>query len=183
MSASGKRRWAPAHPLAAVIVALLVVLLGLDLWGGLRRLQASRLLRQVEELTLAVAAQRVSANHLQKNLENLERAAELDPLLVGVPLAQGGQYLLLGRTGEAVEAYHRALDLEPRPEIYLNLGRAHMQAGREVPGRQAVKKAVTLDWHLQKEIPRFWLRDEGVAPGANRREPGTRRPQAPNRGG
>ncbi len=118
-----------------------------------RRL-ASRLLARVEAISLQlVAAGQAPRQILQRNLRDLRRAEELDPVESGIPLALGSQYLLLSRPQAAEQAYLDALAVEPRPEIYLNLGKAQMLAGQEAEARESFDKAVVLDWHFEEQIP------------------------------
>src|SRR6185369_5697437 len=70
------------------------------------RMQAGRLLAQVETLTMVAARQgKAPRGLLQANLEALRRAAILDPVEVGIPIARGSQHLLFGSTDAAIEAY------------------------------------------------------------------------------
>jgi Flp pilus assembly protein TadD len=137
---------------------LVVLVLAAALLGQLRhtisRLGASRALNQVElRSKAAIAAGRSSRILFAENLQILRRAAELDPLEVGVPIARGTQHLLLGSAGAAEEAYLDALRLEPRPEIYLNLGRAQLLARNPEAARKSFGTAVTLDPQLDEFIP------------------------------
>jgi hypothetical protein len=110
------------------------------------RILASRLLRRVEVTTIAAAGSgRLSPQLVASNLEALRRAAALDPADAGIPLARGGLYQLLERPEPALAAYREALALEPRPEIYLNLGKAYAMAGREAEARRAFEITRRLD--------------------------------------
>jgi len=137
--------------------ALLVAVLALALAGqAVRwrdRMTASRLLSNVEALTLAVASGQVPPQALASNLEALRRAAPLDPLQVGIPIARGSQYYLLGRPEPAEQAYAEALRLEPRPEGYLGLGRAQWLAGRREEALRSFGLAIRLDPLLAPELP------------------------------
>ena len=118
------------------------------------RTTASRLLAEVEALSLAAARSRqVSPSLIASNLESLRRAAPLDPLEVGIPIARGTQYLLLSRADPAIQAYEEALALEPRSEGYLNLGRALWLAGRTDEARWNFAVAVRLDPSLATLVP------------------------------
>jgi len=137
-----------------VVLVLLVVALAGQLRLTISRLGASRALAQVElRSKAAVAAGRSSRILFAENLQILRRAAELDPLEAGVPIARGAQHLLLGSAEAAEGAYVDALRLEPRPEIYLNLGRAQLLAGTPYAARKSFATAVTLDPHLAEFIP------------------------------
>ena len=118
------------------------------------RMTASRALRQVEFLTMAaVSSGRAPRALIPANLETLRRAASLDPLEVGIPIARGTQYLLLRNHRAAIESYEEAARLEPRPEIDLNLGRVLLDAGRTEEARAAFQRAVRLSPHLASVVP------------------------------
>jgi tetratricopeptide (TPR) repeat protein len=83
----------------------------------------------------------------------LRQARRLDPSEVGVLVALGGQYLLLGQPEPAIATYREALALEPRPETYLNLGMALFEAGRPEEARAAFETAVRLAPRLASRVP------------------------------
>lgn len=121
---------------------------------GRQRQQASRLLYEAEGITLGlISAGQAPRAYLQQNIRNLRNAADLDPLEVGVPLALGSQFLLLNSPQAAAEAYREALEVEPRPEVYLNLGKALYLAGHQQEAQENFDRAVALDWHLEAEVP------------------------------
>lgn len=136
-----------------VALALLVGLLWqTDRWRD--RMTASRALRQVELLTMAaMSTGRAPRGLIPANLETLRRAAVLDPLEVGIPIARGSQHLLLRNHRAAIEAYEAAARLEPRPEIDLNLGRVLLDAGRTEEARAAFQRALRLSPHLASMVP------------------------------
>jgi tetratricopeptide (TPR) repeat protein len=117
------------------------------------RMEASRLLSTAEALTLGVAAGRVPSLAVGDNLVALRKAAALDPLEVGIPIARGSQYLLLDRPEAAEEAYLEALRLEPRSEVYLDLGRAQWMAGRREEALRNFGLAMRLDPLLVHGLP------------------------------
>jgi tetratricopeptide (TPR) repeat protein len=143
----GWRRWLLVGALAAATL--------LQARRGLDRLMAGRLLRAAEART--VAATRVPAAQgialLEGNLSLLRRAGELDPAEIAIVVGRGSQYLLLRRPDAAIGAYRQALALEPRPEIYLNLGRAQRLAGRYEEARASFATAVQLDPNLASQAP------------------------------
>lgn len=140
-------RWFAWAATALVVLALAGQCVRTD-----RRLEAARILRQVEQISVA-AAGRAPATLYWANLKLLERAHRLYPADSRIPLAAGGQYLLLGRTDEAIEAYREALAVAPRAEIYLNLGRAHAIAGDVEEARENFGRAVLLDRRLRPAVP------------------------------
>ena len=158
-----KRREPPAappppparrSPLAWVAVFLLLLAL-LGQTGRLRdRLTAGRILRQVELLSMAaIARNQLPHGLVASNLELLRQASVLDPTEIGIPIARGTQYLLLGNGGSAAAAYTAALELEPRPEIYLNLGRALAAEGQLKEAREQFRIALRLDPNLAPMVP------------------------------
>lgn len=138
-----------------IAVGVLGVALGWQVVSARQQLDAARLRRQVEALSVAQTARgRMVPALVAQNIRDLRRAAELDPLDPGIPMLLGGQYMLLDRPREAIEAYEAALALEPRPEFYLNLAGALRQAGDEKGARKASRQAVVLDWRLRKHVSR-----------------------------
>lgn len=154
----GTAKEAPAarrsSPLFWVLLPLLVLALLGQTDRARDRLNAGRLLRQTEILTMA-AIQRgqVPAGLFGANLQTLGRAAELDPLEIGIPIARGSQYLLLRNGSSAAAAYREALELEPRPEIYLNLGRAALASNDREQARRHFRTALRLDPRLLPYVP------------------------------
>jgi tetratricopeptide (TPR) repeat protein len=142
-----------------VLVWPVAALLALGLVGQTVRWRdratASRLLREVEVLTMtAMSTRQLSEPLLFRNLEVLRTAAAKDPVEVGIPIARGTQYLLLRRNDAAIRAYEDAVALEPRPEAYLNLGRALWFSGRRDAARPYFEQAVRLDPRVAAELPR-----------------------------
>jgi tetratricopeptide (TPR) repeat protein len=70
-----------------------------------------------------------------------------------VATALAGQYMLLEQYDQAIAEYRELLEREPRPEIYLNLGRALRESGRDDEARDAFEKAVRLAPGLRSELP------------------------------
>jgi tetratricopeptide (TPR) repeat protein len=137
-------------PLAAV---LFLAFLGQTArWRS--RMAASQVLRRVELVSMAAAAAgQAPANLMAANLEALRQVAPLDPLEVGIPIARGTQHLFLARPEAAIRSYQESLELEPRPEGYLNLGRAQWLAGQQEEARRSFATAVRLDPRLAQQIP------------------------------
>ncbi|HEX3532569.1 MAG TPA: O-antigen ligase family protein [Thermoanaerobaculia bacterium] len=137
-------------PLAAVLALALV---GQAMrWHA--RLTAGRLLVVVETRTMAARAKgRASLGLLAANLEALKLAAALDPTEIGVPLARGSQYLVFGQPDLAIESYQAAAALEPRPEIYQNLGAAELADHRIDEARRSFALAVRIDPRIAPVVP------------------------------
>ena len=150
---AGAARGVSGRALAWSLVALLALAVAGQVVRAGHRLEANRILHQVEQVSVA-AAGRAPAALFWANVKLLARAQRLDPADARIPLAIGGQYLLLGRPEEALEAYREALAVEPRPEIYLNLGRAQAAAGDPEAARESFRRAALLDRRLLPAIPR-----------------------------
>lgn len=144
-------RWLAPLALAAALAAL-----ALHTGRARDRIEASVALRRAEMSSLqAVRLGERGRRLLQENLRLLRRAAELDPGEAGIPIAIGSLHLLLDNPLAAIEAYERALALEPRPETYLNLGRAQTAAGRLDAARASFERAVKADPRLRRHLPTF----------------------------
>lgn len=145
----------PKRSPLAWAVALLLALALLGQTGRMRdRITAGRMLRQVELLSMAaIARNELPRGLVPANLELLRLASALDPTEIGVPIARGTQYLLLGNGISAAQAYREALKLEPRPETHLNLGRALAAAGQAEEAREQFRLAVKLDPRLEPLVP------------------------------
>lgn len=140
--------------LAWGLAALLALALAGQTVRAARRLAASQLLARAEAVSLAMAsAGRAPAALLAVNLAMLDRAAQLDPVEVEVPVARGGQFLLAGRPEAALAPYARALALEPHPEIYLDLARAYAALGEPEKARANLDLALRLSPWLRPQAP------------------------------
>ena len=135
--------------LALVLVALLAQS------ARMRRLVgANQRLRAVELTSIAAAGQgERAAPLLSANLAVLRDAERMDPAEVGLRVARGSVYFLLGRMDQAIAGYESALRLEPRPEIYFNIGRAKLAQGDPVAANVALARAVRIDPKLTKHLP------------------------------
>lgn len=130
--------------LAWVLVALLAVTTALAVWRAGQQWTANRILNAVERMTQASQG-RLPRGLARHHLKLLDRAAAADPAEVGIPLAQGTQYLVLDDTAAAIAAFEEALRFEPRSEIYLNLAQAHIQAGSYEEAEAALNRGLMLD--------------------------------------
>jgi tetratricopeptide (TPR) repeat protein len=117
------------------------------------RLGASQLLRLVEGRTVHAVSRGDSAE-LVRNLRMLKRAQELDPSEIGVLVARGSQYLLRGRHAAAIKTYEEALSLEPRPEIYLNMGRALLMSGEGEDADESFALAFRIHPLMRWQVPK-----------------------------
>jgi tetratricopeptide (TPR) repeat protein len=133
-----------------LLAALCAGALAAQTWRALRLLEASRILHAVQTVSV-VLVQRGGAPPplLVHNLELLGRAERLDPSNGAIPLARGSQLLLLHRPQEARTAYLESMALEPRAEVYLNLGRALRDLGQTAEAAAARRRAVLLHPQLR----------------------------------
>lgn len=146
---------------ASLVLALLVAAaVWVQVGRAGERLEASRRVREVEGRSLAMVTQgQVIRQVVEAHLRELETVREVAPGDVAVPMSIGSQYLMTGRAEAAVRSYQEALDVEPRPEVYLNLGRAQLALGDEEAAREAFTAAQTLAPNVRREVPRrFRLR-------------------------
>lgn len=121
---------------------------------ALDRIGASKRLRVVEVMSERMARTGQAPRELVSgHFRLLRQARRLDPSEVGVLVALGGQYLLLGQPEPAIATYREALALEPRPETYLNLGMALVETGRREEARAAFETAVRLAPRLASRVP------------------------------
>ncbi len=140
--------------LLQVALALQLLWLGLQVHRAFGLWRADRILKEVETATLqVVAGRRAPAALLLNHVAALTEAERLAPASASIRLAKGAQYLLLGRNEAAIEAYREALRLEPRPEIFLNLGRAQWRAGLEPEALDNFRIAARLDPSLLHKMP------------------------------
>jgi tetratricopeptide (TPR) repeat protein len=151
----------PARAWSAALCLLLAPVLVIHLRSLLQRLEASRIVHTTGQVAqVAMQSGPVAARPvLQANLTPLRRAASLDPLDVGVPLTTASHYLLLANAPAAIEGYRRGLAIEPRSELYLNLSRALLMAGRREEAVASAATAVTLDPYLADDAADLGLRE------------------------
>lgn len=154
---------------ARILVALLGVALLAQAWSANSRWQASRIAAMVERLSVrATGLGQVPTRLIENNLERLREAEALDPTNVSLPMLRGSQYLLLGRPRPALRAYDRALEVEPRAELYLNRGRALRMAGDEEAAGRAFRTALLLDPNISPEARRYLQTHERRRRGRDR---------------
>lgn len=139
-------RWLLAAGLLAALVG--------EAGRGRHRLGASVLLNRCEMVSLqARQAGAAGKGVLQSVLNVLRAAGEANPVEVGVPIATGSVHLLLGSPQAAIGYYQQALELEKRPETYLNLGRAQQAMGDLAAAKESYGLALKLDPLLAPQVP------------------------------
>jgi tetratricopeptide (TPR) repeat protein len=146
---AGRPAWLPW--LAAGLAALALVA---HTGRAQDRLAASKQLRVVKVVSEQMAGAGRAVDQLMAgNFRLLRDAERRDPSELGVATALAGQYMLLEQYDQAIAEYRELLEREPRPEIYLNLGRALRESGRDDEARDAFEKAVRLAPGLRSELP------------------------------
>ncbi len=132
--------------LAWVLMLLLTLALALEVRSAAHLWRASLVLGQVKAVTLEANRRgRLSPRLLEHNVDLLRRVEAASPVEVGLPIARGGQYLLLGRPKAAVRTLEKALRIEPRGEVYAHLGRAYLALGDRQAADEAFGTAFVLD--------------------------------------
>jgi tetratricopeptide (TPR) repeat protein len=144
----------PRRLLGWTLLVLLTTALAAHVETARRRLRASKILNLVERVSPRAAAAGAGGRPLlRRNLELAAEAEALDPAEPRLPLARGSVLLLLGEPRRAIAAYRAALAIEPRAEIYLNLGRAQGMVGATEEARRNLALAVRLDPRLARAVP------------------------------
>ncbi len=142
-----------------VLTPLLVAILALDIVRGVRRWEASRAVNTVRKITAKITdSGRPNKRLIARNIELLLNAEAISPVDVDLPIARGGQNLLLRRPQAAIAAFEHALVLEPRGEIYAYIGQAKFAAGRHDEAEEAFRIAVLLDRALAGMMHSFMKR-------------------------
>ena len=141
-----------------ILAPLLTLALVLEAGRAVRHWQASRVLEAVKKVTVeANQRRRLTKRLLERNVRLLREAERLNPAEVALPIARGGQYMMLERHRAALATFEKALELEPRGEIYAHLGRAQLELGRRDEAEVAFRRAIRLD-HNQRRHLRGYLR-------------------------
>ena len=150
----------------------------LDLRWSANIVRSQRLVRAVEGRTLAmIQSGKLQRSLILSHIAALEDAKRLDPAEVASRVALGSEHFLLSDFVAARAAYVDALELEPRPEILLNLGKSYYAAGDPEPSKPYFARAVNLDPSLAREVPEAVRRENRGLPakpvaGAKPRPPG-----------
>ncbi len=155
-----------------VLCPLLGIALVLEGDRATRLWRASRAAAVVKDITIAASERgRLSRRLLEHNLELLRLTEPLAPVEVALPIARGGQYLLLDRPRAAIRAYRHALEIEPRGEVWAHLGRAYLKLGDRVAAEHAFGLAMILD-HTQRKRVRGFVSPENTRRSSVRQDPG-----------
>ena len=167
MEEKEEARGIPGRRLVFVVVPLLLAAFAVDLRHGAQRWLASHRLEQVQNLVARLQAeghldrassQRGVRRAFGEASKQLRQAQAMDPAEVAIPIARGGLYRLLGQENQAFEAFEDARAIEPRPEVFSQLGRIHLELDEPQKARRNFRFAVLLDHTLRKELKPYLLR-------------------------
>ena len=89
----------------------------------------------------------------RRNLEGARNWIARCPHDLDLYMIAGGSFRQLGLSAEAIPLYQKALTLDRRPEVYLNLGQSQAEAGRQVEAIPNLAAAVKFDSSLMTEVP------------------------------
>ncbi|HUP21654.1 MAG TPA: O-antigen ligase family protein [Thermoanaerobaculia bacterium] len=148
----------PPRNVRSWIAAAATVLLGTaTVWSsycGVERLRANRVLRVAEDQASAMTRRgTLDRGVLRQNIAALTHARAGAPDDARIPHAIGSHYLLLDELSSAESWYRSTLELAPRAETYLNLGRTLWLRGDSTQAHQMFDRAVTLSPALAPEVP------------------------------
>jgi Flp pilus assembly protein TadD len=124
---------------------------------------------------IAQTQKAISAPHARgviiarQNIETLRKLLVVMPTSVDLYMVLAANYREVGEDGQARDAYHSALRLDRRPEIYFNLGMLEMQAGQRDAAILDFAYAVRFEPPLITEIPGESLQKEILAVAAQLR--------------
>jgi len=141
-------------PVRLLLVLALAAALVAQVLRARDLMRAQAILRNVEARSAELArAGSADSRLLRAHLLALEEAARLDRAEVGIPIARGNQFLLLGAYDSAIEAYRSAQRLERRPETHLNLAEALLRSGRRDEALAEIALVLRLDPILAERVP------------------------------
>ena len=150
-SIEADRRASPAAMVLALVLATGLVYQSVRI---VAQLSASRTLFEAEELGIAmVQTGRGNSFLVERMVGRLQVAGARAPWDPRIPLAAGGLSMIDGDVNAAVDAYRRAIAIEPRPEIYFNLGHALLALGEPDEALTAFGAAVRLDPGRRADVP------------------------------
>jgi tetratricopeptide (TPR) repeat protein len=144
-----------------IVLPVLLISMVFSARQGFARWMASYHLQQVESLVDRLEREghlrrRESQRGIQlafgEAIKLLRRAQELDPSKVEVLIVRGSLHRLLRRPKAALEAYKQALALEPRPEVFTQMGHVYRSLGRKEQARAAYRSAILLDHTLARDL-------------------------------
>ncbi len=139
--------------LAWILTPFLIAALVLEAGRAVRRWQASRVLTAVKNVTVEANQRgRLTRRLIEHNIRLLRQAEQLYPAEVAIPIARGGQYMMLDRYQAALLAFEKALTIEPRGEIYSHIGHAKLKMGLRDEADRAYRRAIRLDHNQRRHL-------------------------------
>ena len=154
--------------LSWILAPLLIAALVLEAGRAVRHWQASRVLSAVKKVTVEANQRgRLSKRLIERNIRLLRQAELLYPVEVAIPIARAGQYVMLERYEAAVQTFEKALELEPRGEIYAHIGRARLKMGQREEADRAFMQAIRLDHNQRRRLKGYIRLPKPVKPPAS----------------
>lgn len=139
--------------LSWILAPLLVAALVLEAGRAARHLQANRVVAAVKRVTVEANQRgRLSKPLLERNVRLLREAERLAPADVTIPIARGGQYMMMDRYVAAIQTFEKALEIEPRGEVYAHIGKAQLKLGRRAEADVAFFRAIRLDHNQRRHL-------------------------------
>ena len=116
---------------------------------NIREMQAERLVMKLFDINDEITA-RIAA---RDTVESMNRCIPCAPMDVNQYMIRGAALRMLGRPEEAALDYRRALHVDRRVELFLNLGQAEMEAGHDDAAADALITAVYLVYSYVDDLP------------------------------
>lgn len=93
----------------------------------------------------------------RSNIDMLLGCHDRYPHRIGAEMILAANYRFAGRPAMAVQIYSDALRWHKRPELYLNLGEALIEAGHEKEGVKTLRRAAVYNPTFVAEVPAYSL--------------------------
>jgi tetratricopeptide (TPR) repeat protein len=106
----------------------------------------------------------------RSNLTRLRKASALSAPTVPTLMIQAVNYRTLSQWEQAIATYNRALAIEQRPEIYLNLAQCELEVRQYDQAIEHYSRAVLFDPLYLGQIPEGSTRDAVLARTARHRQ-------------
>jgi hypothetical protein len=138
---------------AAVVIAVTTVLFIHRLWQRNEcNIEEAETKRRVERLDLRSesVSSRIAARDL---VTRVSHCIAIEPTNVGQYMLRAALFRILKRPDDAVADYRCALTVDRRSELYLNLGEAELESGRQVEAVDTLTVAALTNWVFLSEIP------------------------------
>ena len=116
---------------------------------NLEEARAERGIQQLFDVSNQLSARIVA----REAIESMNRCIPCSPTSVNNYMARAAALRMLGRPADAALDYKRALHVDRRAELYLNLGLTEMEAGRNEQAADSLTTAVYLLYTYIDDIP------------------------------